>query len=183
MHPIIYDVAVSADGFIADTQGRAHMFPAEGAHVAAYMGRLAGYRIALMGTHTYTFGYQFGLTPGANPYPHMTSILVSRSLKLPAGAEVTRWRDGLEQRTRALKAGAEGPIYLCGGGHLAGQLLTAGLIDRLIVKRAPVLIGAGIPLFAGVAAPVALTRTEGTTYGNGVALECFDVGPVMPAPS
>lgn len=71
---------------------------------------------------------------------------------------------------RELKTGEGADIWLCGGGNLAGQL--AGEIDRLMLKRNPVMFGAGIPLFApGTYAPAQWDRVRAVAFDSGVVLE------------
>ena len=173
MHPIIYDVAVSLDGFIAGPSGDISKFAQDGPVVEDYLSRLTGYATAIMGRATYEFGYSYGLNPGENPYPDMDTVVFSNSLSLPKERAVTlqsrfdpAWFEALKQRS-------EGPIYLCGGGVLAGSLLEAGLIDRLILKRAPCLHGTGTPLFGGKSMHGWFQRQETKTYENGYSLEVF----------
>lgn len=171
MQDLIYDVAVSADGFICGADGDVSLFPHEGAVVEDYLSRLRGYAVALMGRRTYEFGYAHGLVPGANPYPWMRSVVVSATLELP-DAEVEVWRpDGLAERVAELKREAPGPVYLCGGGVLAGSLLARALIDRLRLKRAPVLYGAGVPLFGPGAGPAAPRLTDQAVHEGGVVFQ------------
>ena len=173
MHPIIYDVAVSADGFISGINGDISRFPHHGAVVDDYTARLATYRLAIMGRATYEFGYGFGLVPGANPYPHMRTVVVSATIDLPAEAEVEILRNGTPEALRALQAGSGGPVYLCGGGVFAGWCLEHGLIDRLRLKRAPILLGGGARLFGPVVAPVDLRLERTKPYDNGTLYQEF----------
>lgn len=176
MREIIYDVATSLDGFIAGPDDDVSAFPAEGDHVAAYQARLERYATAIMGRRTYEFGYRFGLQPGARAYPHMDHHVFSRSLELPEGSEVSVVRDGWRERVEALRAARGGPIYLCGGGILAGWLANEGLIDRLRLKINPLVLGAGVPLFAGLAAPLPMRRVALAEHASGVNLAEYRVG-------
>ncbi len=173
MQPIIYDVAVSADGYIAGHDADVSAFPHTGAIVDDYVARLGTYTVALMGRATYEFGYQYGLEPGQNPYPHMRSIVVSSNLSLPETAEVEVWRD--LSKLPDLRQMAPGPIYLCGGGRLAASLAKAGQLSELHLKRAPVVVGGGTPLFSGLEAPLALHPTGQTDYGNNLLLQSFRI--------
>lgn len=173
MRTLTYDVAASRDGFIASTTGDVSAFPHEGDHVDAYMGRLAQYSTVVMGRATYTFGYAFGLEPGKRAYPHMDHHIASSTLSFGADAEVRVIDQSVLDAVRALKEAEGGPIYLCGGGQLAGQLANAGLIDRLIVKWAPVVLGSGIPLFAGLERPLSLCSTDRIAHDTGVVTETF----------
>jgi dihydrofolate reductase len=51
-------------------------------------------------------------------------------------------------------------VHLMGGAGIIQQALRAGLVDQLSLHVAPVLLGAGTPLFAHLGGPVALTPLE-----------------------
>ena len=175
MQPIIYDVAVSADGFIAGRSGDVSKFSADGPVVDDYFDRLNGYACAIMGRATYEFGYRFGLTPGANPYPHMACVVFSRSIDLPGGTDIEVVRHDAEARLRHLRAQSEGPLYLCGGGQFAGWLLSLGLISSLRLKRAPIFLGGGTPLFGDNTQGVEARLTMSKLYEGGVLFQEFDL--------
>ncbi len=171
MHPIIYDVAVSLDGFIAGPSGDVSKFTYEGAVVDDYQGRMADYRTAIMGRSTYEFGYQFGLQSGQNPYRHMRTIVLSKTLECPLKREIEIW-DTLDMtNVEDLKATAKGPIYLCGGGALAGSLLRMGVIDEVRLKRTPIVLGSGVSLF-GKTSDIGRLKCSGVKlYDSGHVLE------------
>ncbi|MCG7625131.1 dihydrofolate reductase family protein [Epibacterium sp. Ofav1-8] len=173
MHPIIYDVSVSVDGFICGLSGDISKFANDGPVVDDYFTRLGTYRMALMGRKTYEFGYEFGLEPGCNPYSHMQSIIFSDSLRMPQGSEVEVRKRPSPEVIRQLTRDATGPVYLCGGGDFAGWMLEHKLIDRLILKRAPCVLGCGVRLFGGTPPASTLTRINTKTYENGYVLEEF----------
>ncbi|MCK8483615.1 dihydrofolate reductase family protein [Aliiroseovarius sp. S2029] len=170
MREIIYDAAVSLDGFIAGPGGDASAFPGEGDHIAPYFDRLARYGTVIMGRHTYEYGYGFGLEPGARAYPHMDHHIFSTTLSLPDDADVTIVRSDWRAYLDKLRAADGAPVYLCGGGQFAGWVLEQGLIDRLILKLAPLTLGAGVPLFAGGQLTTQWQRRSVTPYANGVTL-------------
>jgi dihydrofolate reductase len=158
MRRIVYDVAVSLDGYIAGENDDISAFPGEGDHVLAYLARLDTYQTVIMGRRTYEFGYRFGLVPGARAYPHMDHYVFSRSLSVPGDAVTVVQEDWLGA-LRALRGGEGGDIYLCGGGtfagfvartpdafrHAAGQTSTTGLKPPKI-SRLP---SNGIGFFSG----------------------------------
>ena len=168
MRRLVYDIAVSVDGFIADERGGFDGFLFEGDHVEAYQQRLAGYDTVLMGRSTYEAGYAFGMKPGERPYPHMRHIVFSRSLELPADSavEIEMPRDA--EFVEALKKEDGSDIYVCGGGKFASWLAEAGLLDMLILKMNPVVLGAGTPLFSSSVA--GLKALDSYRYESGVIL-------------
>lgn len=170
MRSIVYDVATSLDGYIAGLDDDISMFPAEGAHVEDYLARLRTYDTVIMGRRTYEFGYAYGLEPGKRAYPHMVHHILSRSLTLQEDAEVSIVRDHWLGAVERLKRSDGGDIYLCGGGQLAGLLLANGLIDQLVFKLAPVVIGAGVRLFGDAASPQGFRLIDTKPYDSGVVL-------------
>lgn len=175
MHPIIYDVSVSLDGFISGPSGDVSKFAHEGPVVDDYLSRMAGYTTAIMGRATYEFGYQFGLQPGQNPYPAMDTTVFSKSLECPDDSAISVVRSVDAQAIRRLKETARGAIYLCWGGAFAGWMLKQGLIDRVVLKRAPVVYGRGVSLFGDVTCDVSFSRINSRPYDNGYVLEEFAV--------
>jgi len=174
MRDIIYDVAVSLDGYIAtyDSQGKADAsaFPQTGAHATEYGERLQTYATVIMGRHTYEFGYDFGLPPGARAYPHMDHFIFSKSLQLPENSDVEIVHKDWLTQIDALRSAPGAPIYLCGGGQFAGLLLRHARIDLLRLKIAPLVLGRGVKLFAGLDEPVLTKKLGQKAYDNGVVL-------------
>ena len=176
MGHLVYDVAVTLDGFIARTDGSFQGFALEGGHVAAYRRRLESYVAVIMGRKTYEVGYAFGLQPGQAAYPHMRNVVVSSTLECVAGDIEVVPGDEVGTIAEKLKAESDGDVYLCGGGELAGRLLGLGLIDRLVLKRNPVTFGNGIPLFGGTAQEAAWQWEGQEVYSNGVVCQFFRPG-------
>ena len=175
MRPVIYDVAVSIDGYIAGPDGDISEFAEGGPVVSDYQARLQTYDCALMGRATYEFGYRFGLSPGDNPYPHMDCFVFSRMLEVPIDSDVQIIRDHPMERIADLKGQQGGPIYLCGGGHFSGSLLASGLIDVLRLKRAPVVLGGGVLLFGASITAADMRCTETKLYDGGYLFQEFDL--------
>lgn len=175
MATLFYDVSVSIDGYISGPDGDISQFPHSGHMVDDYLKRLSNYTIALMGRATYEFGYTFGLKPGENPYPHMRSIVLSQSLTLPQERSVEIIRTDSVNFVRDLKTESQHPIYLCGGGELAGSLARAGLIDHLRLKRPAITLGGGTRLFGEDGASLKLTLINSQHYEDGDLFQTFAV--------
>lgn len=54
--------------------------------------------------------------------------------------------------------------WLVGGGTLASAFRAEGLVSEYIVAVVPVILGAGIPLFAGAAPPAYLSLVESRVF-------------------
>ncbi|MBO6920428.1 MAG: dihydrofolate reductase [Rhizobiaceae bacterium] len=173
MHPLIYDVAVSIDGFIAGPSEDVSRFPHSGAIVDDYQRRLQNYKTCLMGRRTYEFGYRYGLEPGQNPYPHMRSIVLSESITLPESSDVELLSCVSKDAIEEIKQRSDGDIYLCGGGELANWMLANKLIDIVRIKRAPIILGSGIKIFGEGDHLVDLTLVTSTDYQNGALFQEF----------
>jgi dihydrofolate reductase len=73
-------------------------------------------------------------------------------------------------------------VYVDGGVTIQ-RFLAAGLVDRMIVTRVPVLIGAGIPLFGPVPRDINLRHIATRTYRGGLVQSEYEIGgkPRKPA--
>ena len=83
---------------------------------------------------------------------------------------------------RAVKSG-EGPdLIVQGSSTLNPQLLAAGLLDRLTLIIAPVVLGEGKRLFCEGTPPVTLKLVEQSVGSRGVITATYEpAGPVVPA--
>lgn len=174
MRSIIYDVAVSLDGYIAGPDDDIGGFVMEGQHAHDYFARLQSYSTVIMGRHTYEFGYKYGLKAGQLPYPHMDHFIYSAGIELGDGEGLTVVRNDFADHVRKLKSSDGGDIYLCGGGRFAGLLLEEGLIDRLILKVNPFIFGQGTPLFDTARKVIGLKKIDQKQYDSGVTLLIYD---------
>lgn len=168
---LVYYVAMSLDHYIARADGSIDGFATDGRFVMDYLNSLRDYDAALMGRATYEWGYQYGVVPGepAPVYGHMMQYVFSQSMEPYQHDGLSVVRDDPADFVRELKAQDGGAIYLSGGGKLAGYLLDHGLIDRVIIKLNPVILGDGVPLFGASRCSVGLTLLDTTVYDGGVA--------------
>lgn len=173
MPALVYHVATTLDGFLAREDGSFDFFPTEGDHIADYVASLSSYGAVLMGRRTYEVGLRMGVT---DPYPHLTTYVVSRTMKASPDGRVSLVRDDVAGFVRQLKEQPGQDLYLCGGGLLASTLFAAGLIDEVRLKVNPVLLGAGIQLAPGLGALLPLRLRSTRVYGSGVVLLSYGVG-------
>ena len=84
--------------------------------------------------------------------------VVSRS-QAPVGPNATLIQGDLETALRALKAAHDGEIEVA-GPDLARSLTDLGLIDEYRIYLHPVVLGEGVPYFAGPRPPLRLTGSD-----------------------
>ena len=123
----------------------------------------------LQGRGSYQVVLDAGLT---RPYAHMREYVFSSTLphdvdphvSVVAGDPVATVRE-LKQEKSALD------ICLVGGPTIAGALLPE--IDTLLLKRYPVVAGAGKPVFQGAFTPTAFERTQSVAFDSGADYTFF----------
>lgn len=187
MRALVYFVAVSLDGRIAGPAGQTDAFSVD----ADYLTRLAegwgdglptGFHQAfgttppgtrwdtvVMGRGTFAPAMEAGVS---DPYAHLDTYVLSSTLDPADHPDVTVVADEAVGFVRGLKAREGGDIWLCGGGRLAGAL--ADEIDRLVLKVNPVVLGEGVPLFAGGFSPTSWRLVEQESPGAGVLLLTYE---------
>jgi len=169
MRKIIYHVAATVDGFIAREDDSFDCFPLkpDDEHITDYLASLASYGVVLMGRRTYEPALKVGVT---DPYPHLETYVFSRSMKQSPNPKVKLISDDAVGVIRRLKEQEGKPIYLCGGGEFASMLFTEGLIDEVLLKLNPLLLGAGKPLSPRLRGPTNLQLLSTKAYSTGVLL-------------
>jgi dihydrofolate reductase len=185
MRELTYYVACSVDGYIAHTDGSHDGFSQDSKYLAglfasfpetvpSHLRDVMGihtenkeFDVVLMGRKTYELGLKQGIT---NPYSHMKQYLFSRSMEKSPDENVELVSKNAVELVTYLKGEAGKGIWLCGGADLATMLFAHNLIDRLILKVNPFLMGSGISLFSGVIQQTALELTNSKIYENGVLL-------------
>jgi dihydrofolate reductase len=94
-------------------------------------------------------------------------VLSSRPLRpAPAGAVVERVSGAPAEIVTQLAERGYRHLYIDGGLTIQ-EFLRAGLIDRMVITRVPVLIGEGIPLFGETGRDIRLHHVATRTLGGG----------------
>ena len=177
MGEIIYHVATTVDGFIADVNGECPpaLFLPEGDHIPDFLNQIKQYEIVLMGGKTYEYGFKFGIKPGEPGYRGIKHIVFSGSLDFESNNEVELVKGNAIEYVRKLKKKVSKKIWLCGGGQLAASLLENELLDRLILKVNPTIAGVGIRLFGESKKNVHLQLRDLKKYESGVILVDYNL--------
>jgi dihydrofolate reductase len=158
-------VGTSLDGFIARTNGAFDFLPPGGGEPHGYEEFIAGVDALVIGRHT----YEVILTFDAWPYGRKPVFVLSTRTLAPAppGAVVERMSGEPADIVRQLDARSIQHAYVDGGITIQ-RFLQAGLIQRLIITRVPVLIGDGIPLFGPVGRDIAVKHVRTDQYASGL---------------
>lgn len=119
----------------------------------------------VMGRRTYEVVLGFKAWPyGAKP----VFVLSKRRLrKAPTGAVVERLSGEPGRIVAALEKRGFGHLYIDGAATIQ-RFLAAGLIDRMVLSRVPVLIGAGVSLFGALPHDVRLRHVATRAFPGGL---------------
>ncbi|MEP6995718.1 MAG: dihydrofolate reductase family protein [Acidobacteriota bacterium] len=165
-------VGVSVDGFIARRNDDLDWLPPDGGEEHGYEAFMASVDALVIGRNTYDKVLSFGEWPyGEKP----VYVLSTRTLgDHPAGAVVERLSGTPAEVVEQLQARAVRHIYLDGGITIQ-RFLQAGLVQRLIITRVPVLIGDGIPLFGVTGRDIPLKHIATRQYVTGLVQSEYEV--------
>lgn len=157
-------LAISMDGFIAGPDDDLSWLPgddpADDAEASddpdalRYDAFIEGVGALLMGRRTYDVVRGFGV-----PWPYgdrPVLVATTRPLDEDPPATVRPVRGGIAELVeQALSAAGGKDVYL-DGGVLIRQAVEGDLVDDFTISVAPVAIGSGLPLFAGIERPYRL---------------------------
>ena len=101
-----------------------------------------------MGSTTYEWLVEHEVEQG-NPWPYEVPTFVFSTRDLTPVADTIRVVSGspADYHDALVAAAAGRDVWIVGGGDLAAQFWASGMLDELVVSIAPVLLGAGRPLF------------------------------------
>src|SRR5256712_1218903 len=166
-------VGASVDGFIARPDGALDFLPPGGGEPHGYDEFIASVDAIVIGRKT----FEKVLTFGAWPYgDKRVVVLSSRPVELSAagGGVVEQMAGPPAEIVSQLAARGAHHLYVDGGITIQ-RFLRAGLIQRLIITRVPVLIGAGVPLFGALPRDVRLHHVATRHYASGLVQNEYHV--------
>jgi len=166
-------VGTSVDGFIARHNGDFDFLPEGGGEPHGYPEFIATVDVLVIGRNT----FDKVMTFDAWPYPDMRVVVLSNraiDTSAIAGARVERMSGSPPEIISRLAADGAHHAYI-DGGITVQQFLRAGLIQRLIVTRVPVLVGQGIPLFGSLPHDVKLRHVATQAYASGLVKSEYEV--------
>lgn len=169
-------VGTSVDGFIARENGDIDWLPPGGN--PSYDAFIATVDAVVMGRKTFETVLAFETWPyGERP----VFVLSTRPLEFPALSGAVLEQESGAPSAIVSRLAARGVRHLyVDGGITIQRFLQAGLIQRLIITRVPVLIGDGIPLFGALQRDIALRHVATRQYAGGLVQSEYVVA--SPAP-
>jgi dihydrofolate reductase len=158
-------VGTSLDGFIARANGDFDFLESGGGEPHGYDEFMATVDALVIGRKTFETVLAFEQWPYGEK---LVFVLSTRPLApAPPGAVVEHMSGEPAEIWAQLTARGLQHIYVDGGITIQ-RFLRAGLIQRLIVTRVPVLIGQGIPLFGALPHDVILRHVATRQYAGGL---------------
>ncbi len=158
-------IATSLDGFIARQNGALDWLPVD-AEPHGYDEFIATADAIVIGRKT----FETILTFDAWPYGKKQVVVLTSTpsaLVVPDGAVCDVMAGTPHGIVIRLAQRGMGHLYVDGGVTIQ-RFLEAGLIQRLIITRIPVLLGSGIPLFGAISRDVRLEHVATRTYPSGL---------------
>ena len=159
-------IGTSVDGFIARQNGEFDFLPEGGGEPHGYNEFMASVDALVIGRKT----FETVLAYPAWPYgDKRVVVLSSRPVDFSAvrGGIVEQRAGPPAEIVSKLAASGVSHIYVDGGITIQ-RFLRAGLIQRLIITRVPVLIGDGIPLFGALPRDLRLRHVATQQYPSGL---------------
>jgi dihydrofolate reductase len=167
-------IGTSVDGFIARPNGSLDFLPPGGGEPHGYDEFMASVDVLVIGRKT----FETVLTFAAWPYGDKRVVVLSSR---PVDVSAARG-GGIVEQMAGPPAGIVSQLAASGANHLyvdggvtIQRFLRAGLIQRIIITRVPVLIGDGIPLFSTLQHDIRLRHVATQYYPSGLVKTEYQV--------
>ena len=166
-------VGTSLDGFIARADGGLDFLPEGGGEPHGYDEFIASVDAIVIGRKTFETVLAFPSWPYGDK---RVVVLSTRPLDFSAlrGAVVEQMAGPPAEIVARLAATGSHHLYVDGGITIQG-FLRAGLVQRLVITRVPVLIGEGIPLFGSLPRDVRLRHVMTRHFPSGLVQSEYQV--------
>lgn len=163
MRKVVYNCAVSLDGFIEGPNGEFDWcFTDQDYGMNAFMERIDA---VLYGRKSYEVVLKMGQT-----FDKEHEHFVFSSSLTEVAENVTLIKGSISEQVRAIKAAPGKDIWLFGGADLAGSLMNEGLVDELALGVHPIVLGQGKPLFTNVQHRVLYKLQSVKPYDTGLII-------------
>src|SRR5580693_8385697 len=166
-------IGTSVDGFIARPNGDLDFLPQGGGEPHGYDEFMASVDALVIGRNTFEKVMSFE----GWPYGEKRVVVLSSrpvDLSVVRNGVVEQMSGSPAEIVSQLAATGAHHLYIDGGITIQG-FLRAGLIQRLIITRVPVLIGEGIPLFGTLPRDIRLRHVATRHYPSGLVQSEYEV--------
>jgi dihydrofolate reductase len=158
-------VGTSVDGFIARPNGELDWLPEGGGEPHGYNEFFASVDALVIGRKTFETVLGFDTWPYGDK---RVVVLSSSPVDLSVARGVVEQMAGNPvDIVEKLAASGAHHLYVDGGITIQ-RFLRAGLVQRLVITRVPVLIGDGVPLFGSLPKDVRLTHVATRDFPSGL---------------
>jgi len=166
-------IGISVDGFMARPNGALDFLPEGGGEPHGYDEFIASVDALVIGRKTFETVLAFAKWPYGDK---RVVVLSSRPLDFSAvrGGVVEQMAGPPAEIVSKLAASGAHHLYVDGGITIQ-EFLRAGLVQRLIITRVPVLIGDGIPLFGTLPRDVRLHHVATKHYPSGLVQSEYQI--------
>lgn len=166
-------IGTSLDGFIARPNGALDFLPVGGGEPHGYNEFIASVDALVIGRNTFETVLAFPEWPYGKK---RVVVLSSKPLDLSkvSGGVVEQMAGTPAEIIAKLAATGAHHLYVDGGITIQ-RFLRAGLVQRLIITRVPVLIGEGIPLFGSLPSDIRLRHVSTQHYPSGLVKSEYEV--------
>jgi dihydrofolate reductase len=166
-------IGTSLDGFIARPNGSFDFLPEGGGEPHGYNEFMTTIDALVIGRKT------FETVLPMKPWPYgdkRVVVLSSHPIDFSkvVGGKVEQMSGSPSEIVAQLAATGAHHLYIDGGVTIQ-RFLRAGLIQRLIITRVPVLIGEGIPLFSTLPHDIHLRHISSKSYPSGLVSSEYQI--------
>lgn len=168
MRKAVLFIAMSLDGYIADSNGGIDWLTGQGdddANIDVYSEFVKDIDTILMGWKTY-YQVTTELSPDEWIYSNFTTYVVTHH-DMSSTEHINFINENPADLLKRIKSETGKDIWICGGANLVGQLMKDDLIDQFYISVIPTLLGSGIRLFENVDKEIKLKLLKTQTY-NGI---------------
>lgn len=167
MRKISLFIAMSVDGYIADSKGSVNWLEGQGddsKNVDSYAAFIKDIDIVVMGWRTY---HQIvtELSPNEWPYENLTTYIITHN-RADSSKRIRFTDANPVELIKKLRTEKGMGVWVCGGANLAQQLIAENLIDYYFITVIPILLGSGIRLFEQGTSEIKLRLLEAKSYNG-----------------
>lgn len=178
MRKVIVEMSISVDGFVAPAKGAPDHrgAPEDPALKQLKLDWLRQTGTHAMGRVTYeqmARHWPYSDDEYATPMNDLPKVVFSKTLESADWNESRVARGDLAEEISTLRQEPGGDIVAWGGASFVQALSRAGLVDEYRLVINPVALGAGLPLFKDLPAPIRLQLVKAATYATGAALHIY----------